>query len=149
MCLRTREKNRNRGGFSVVELLVVLAVVGVVAVIVVPQLIRAYERSRQRVTLADLRSVAVANATYRTDFGEYAAALSDIESAFGTPLPDGDAWGNDWVYSRMAEDQYTVSSYGRDGAAGPAAPDPWTDEPFEADLIVTNGAFTQAPRQEQ
>ena len=91
----------------------------------------------------------MANATYRTDFGEYAAALSDIESAFGTPLPDGDAWGNSWNYSRTADNQYTLSSYGLDGASGPAAPDPWVDEPFEADLIVTNGAFTQAPRQGQ
>ncbi len=127
----------------------VIVVIGVVAIIVVPQLITAYERSRQRVTLADLRSMALANATYRTDFGEYASALTDIESAFGTPMPDGDAWGNAWNYSRTAADQYTLRSYGRDGAAGPDAPDPWVDEPFEADLIVTNGAFTQAPRQSE
>ena len=36
-------------------------------------------------------------------------------------------------------------SYGQDGVSGPAAPDPWTGEPYAPDLIVTNGVFTQVP----
>ena len=135
----------NEHGFSLIELLIVVVVVGVLASIAVPQLVDAYDRSRQRASMADLRSIAVANATYHTDAGSYASTFEDLQPAFMNPVPPSDAWGNPWVYAAAGEDEYQVSSLGTDGASGPAPPSPWFDAPYEADLIVTNGAFTQVP----
>ena len=56
-------------GFSIVELLVVIALLGIIASIVVPQLLRAFDRTRQRRTLADMRAISGANGAYHVDTG--------------------------------------------------------------------------------
>jgi len=79
-------------GFSVIELLVVFTTIGIIATIVVPQLLMAYERTRQRRSIADMRSIAVANGTYRVDNDEYAGGLDDLTPIFMKPVPPRDAW---------------------------------------------------------
>ena len=59
-------------------------------------------------------------------------------------VPSGDGWGNAWSYAGGGA-AYTLTSFGLDGVAGPAAPDPWIAEPFEVDMVVQSGMFTQAP----
>ena len=138
MCQRDR-------GFSLVELLIVLAVVGILVIMVVPQLMTGYDRARQRASMADMRSIAVANATYHTDNNSYAGSFSDLMPAFLNPVPPDDAWGNAWGYSSADGSEYTLTSFGDDGTSGPDAPTPWVAAPFGPDLILTNGAFTQVP----
>lgn len=139
-----RRRQSGAQGFSLVELLVGFATIGILATLVVPQLLMAFERTRQRRSLADMRAIASANGTYRVDHDAYAAAMDDLIPLFMNPVPPTDAWGTAWSYG-LSGATYTLSSYGSDGAAGPAPPLAWTDEPFESDLIVVNGAFTQAP----
>jgi len=140
--------SRPSPGFSLIELLIVMALIGIISTFVVPQLITAFERSRQRRTLSDMRAIAGANGTYRVDFGDYATDLEDLEPDFMSPVPPGDGWGNTWDYQSNGIN-YALTSSGRDGASGPAAPVPWYDEPFEADMVLQNGAFTQAPSQQE
>lgn len=121
-----------------------MAVIGVVSVIAVPQLLTAYERSRQRRSMAEMRAIAGANGSYRVDMGGYASGLGDLAPDYMNPVPPLDAWGTAWVYTAN-RDSYTLTSLGLDAASGPAPPANWYDEPFEADLVVANGAFTQAP----
>ena len=135
----------NDRGFSLIELLIVLAVIGVLSTIAVPQLVRAYDRSRQRVSMADMRSIAAANGTYHVANGAFPTTFADLMPEYLNPVPPADAWNNAWAYERASDDDYTLTSYGQDGVSGPAAPDPWMGDPYDADLIVTNGAFTQAP----
>ena len=70
---------RDESGFSLIELLIVVAIVGIIATIAVPQLLDAIDRGRQRRTMADMRKVATANGTYRVDQGAYASALADLQ----------------------------------------------------------------------
>lgn len=139
-----RAVRRSAGGFSLVELLIVMALIGILATMAVPQLLQAFERSRQRRTMADMRSIAAANGTYRVDSGTYATALGDLTPDYMDPVPSVDGWGNGMTYTG-ARAAYTLTSLGLDGASGPAPPSPWNDEPFEADLVISNGTFTQAP----
>ena len=131
-------------GFSLVELLVTLAVLGLLAAIVVPQLMDALHRSRQRRTMAEMRALATANSAHRIDTGAYATARADLEPLYMVEVPVVDAWGNSWTYS-LSNDVYTLTSRGSDGAPGPAPPTPWINAPYEPDLILTNGNFSQAP----
>ena len=128
-----------------VEMLVAIAVIGVIASVAVPQLLVAYERTRQRKTMGDMREISMALGTYRVDNLVYPAAIADLQPTYMDPPPPLDGWGTAWAYATNGND-YTMSSLGLDGAPGPAPPANWIDEPFESDLVVVNGQFTQFPR---
>lgn len=136
--------NQTERGFSLVELLVVVAVLGVLAMIVVPGILSAVERARQRGTLADMHSLGTALATYKLDVGPYPGAVANLQPTYLSPVPDSDAWGNAWGYAASAG-KYELTSFGTDGAAGPATPALWVDEPYEGDLLMSGGMFTQYP----
>lgn len=135
---------RREAGFSLIELLALMAVIMIIGMVTVSQFIMAYDRSRQRSTLADMRTLAVANGTYAVDQGDYAPSLSDLQSYYLNPPPPVDRWGFAWGYT-YSEGEYSVTSHGSDGAAGPPPPPNWAGDPFECDLVVENGIFVQAP----
>lgn len=134
-------------GFSILELLIVMAIVAVIAAIGVPQFLSAADRARQRGTMADMHNIAKANAPMRLDTGSYASALSDLESqGYMNEVPDTDDWGNAWKYKlKPGKDSYELKSQGSDKKQGPKPPTPWLNEPYTSDLILVDGMFTQAP----
>ena len=81
---------------------------------------------------------------YFVDQSDYGANLADLVPYYIGTLPPVDRWGNAWTYTKNGDD-YTLTSSGSDGTSGPAAPPGWDGDPFECDLIVWNGAFTQSP----
>jgi len=140
-----RRQTDDESGFSLIELLIVVGVIGIIAAIAVPMLMNAIDRSKQRRTMGDMHSMVTANGTYKVDNQEYAPALADlVGNEYLQVLVNDDAWGNPFEYSTN-DDTYTLTSRGRDGAAGPAPPVPWVNDPFEPDIIIVDGVFTQAP----
>jgi general secretion pathway protein G len=132
-------------GFSLIELLIVVAIIGIIAAIGVPMLMDAIDRAKQRRTMGDMRSLVTANGTYMVDNQQYAPVLADLQgSEYLQIVILNDAWGNALVY-QTNQTNYTLTSLGRDGAAGPAPPVPWVNDPFEPDIVVADGMFTQAP----
>lgn len=136
-------------GISVVELLAVVTLVALLAALLAPQLLHAYERARQRATMMGMRSIAAANGSFRLDTGAYAADLQDLMPVLVYPVPPEDGWGNDWDYAVLPGDSYALTSLGKDGVAGPAPPANWRGEPFEADLVLEGGSFVQAPEAQE
>lgn len=132
-------------GFSLIELLIVVAIIGIIAAIGVPMLMDAIDRSKQRRTMGDMRTIVIANGTYHVDNQGFAPNLAALVGGeyLQVALPD-DGWGNGFVYNSGGPN-YDLTSLGRDGVAGPAAPNPWVNDPYEPDIIVNDGAFTQAP----
>lgn len=142
--INIRKLLRRDEGFSLIELLIVVAIIGIIAAIAVPQLMNAMDRGRQRRSMADMRNIATANGTIRVDTGAYAGALADLSPEYMQVAPAEDGWGTAWDYSGAA-DTYTLTSFGSDAGAGPAPPATWVNEPYEPDIIMTSGQFTQAP----
>ncbi|MFQ5742101.1 MAG: prepilin-type N-terminal cleavage/methylation domain-containing protein [Acidobacteriota bacterium] len=144
--LNTSTYTSRERGFSLVELIVVVAIIGILASIVIPALISAVDRSRQRRSMADMNILAKANATYSIDYTKFVNALTDLQPAYIQVAPVNDGWGNPFQYTVGAGNlTYTLTSLGSDGAAGPPAPTPWINNPFEPDIIMNTGQFTQMP----
>ena len=76
-----RRKNFARAGFSLVELLIVLAGVALLAALLIPALPAAKAAADAAVCRSNLRQLAAANLAYAADHGRYVAAAADIEGA--------------------------------------------------------------------
>ena len=146
MISKIRNTLRRDEGFSLIELLIVVAIIGIIAAIAVPQLMNAMDRGRQRRSMADMRNIATANGTYRVDTAAYTATLAGLQPAYMQVAPVNDGWGQVWVYVFNAgNDTYSITSWGSDSAVGPAPPTPWINDPYTPDITLTDGQFTQAP----
>ena len=145
-------QDRSARGFTLTELLVTVAIIGVVMTVAIPTLIGAMDRGRQKRTMTILRDVGTAIASYSVDQNLYpqttdVAALAAILQSEGylEMVPTADAWGNGLIYEGAALD-YTLGSAGKDGgttlslvgAGGPT-------RTFDADIVFTRGVFVQWP----
>ncbi len=66
--MRERIKMGSRAwGFSLIELLVVVAIVGIIAAILIPNLLTALQKAKQKRTVAELRNVGTAWMSWLTD----------------------------------------------------------------------------------
>ena len=139
-------RGEKQEGFTLVEMIVVVAVLGILVAIVIPALLTGVDRSRQRRSMADMNVLAKANGMYQVDSSRFAAVLTDLSPNYLQALPALDAWGHPWNYAPAGNQlSYQLSSLGKDGANGPPPPSPWYNEPFEPDIVMDTGQFVQMP----
>jgi len=161
---------RRQKGFTLLELLVVVAIIGVIAAIAIPNLLVAIQRAKQRRTMVDIRNMATAWEARNSDAGRYNAAgqANGVEGAdqritaanlemILTPtyirtVQEFDAWGTpfqayaDQPFGSATKKAsiYAIISGGKDGIieADPTT-GPFTN--FDCDIVYSNGVFLSYP----
>lgn len=102
------------------------------------------DRGRQEATMLWMQQLGKAATLYHIDHGRYVGDLGELSPNYLDWVPPTDAWGNAWEY--RGGTRITLMSLGADGRRGPLPEQPWRNsEPYEADLVMENGAFVQAP----
>src|SRR5262245_55138039 len=147
---RERPDGRREQGFSLLELLIVVALIGIIATIAILALQGALDKSKQRGTMMDMRSMASAIEVYRMDTGLYPANGLTINQLALILIPyettvvrTQDHWNHAYRYTASA-DEYSIESFGKDGIDGPDI-DFSTRFDFDRDIIVCNGLFRASP----
>ena len=129
--------------FTLIELLIVVAIIGILAALLIPNAITAIQKSKQKGTMKDMVTIATGSADFITDQGAWANATPAVASAGDlTPgcsfiqalapfyikiVPDKDLWGEPFkVYlgaaaairsidaADVGNDDFIIESYGRD-----------------------------------
>jgi prepilin-type N-terminal cleavage/methylation domain-containing protein len=141
---------KNEKGFTLIEVLIVVAIIGILAVLLIPNAITAIQKTKQKSTMKDIVSMATAAMDYTHDQGtwnisqtgdlaennEFILAISPMYIKI---CPVVDHWGNPYkVYvgaaaavrsiddTELGPEDFVIESYGRDGIS-----DGWAYNPAD------------------
>ena len=143
MTLQTIEvtaMNQNRlgdRGFTLIEILVVLTILGIMATLIIPRVMGRPEQARRVQARVQIEGIETALKLYKLDNGYYPTTEQGLQALVEAPtvgqLPRAwreggylekgkvpkDPWGNEYVYlSPGVHDDYDISAYGPDGEPG-------------------------------
>jgi prepilin-type N-terminal cleavage/methylation domain-containing protein len=138
---------KSQKGFTLIELLLVVAIIGILSSLLIPNVMVAIQKSKQKSCMGNVMLLVTGCADYVVDHGSWdgitQAGAIDVGSDFVQTLypyrlkgfPTSDAWGTAFnVYvgadavagaisgipaGDCGGDDFLVSSYGRDGESGP------------------------------
>ena len=113
--------SKRQSGFTLLELLVVIVIIGLLAGYVAPRYFSQVGKSEAQVARAQIDALEKALDQFRLEKRRYPTAeegLVAIQPYLKKTLPN-DPWGRPYVYRVPGQaGEYDVFSYGRDGKAG-------------------------------
>lgn len=125
--MKNYRQTNNVRGFTLIEILVVMAIIGMLAVMVAPNLFRQQVGAMRDAALSQISSLETALDSYRLDMNRYPDSLAELmENESGSASWNGpylrrevpmDPWGNEFEYQSNGR-SFTLLSYGADGARG-------------------------------
>ena len=123
---------RRIAGFTLLELLVVIVIIGLLAAYVAPRYFAQVGKSEVQVARAQIDALEKALDQYRLDMRRYPSTEQGLQALVARPAGEAswngpylrkavplDPWGNPYVYRNAGSgDDVEILSYGRDGRPG-------------------------------
>jgi general secretion pathway protein G len=128
---------RVRGGFTLIEILVVIAVISLLAALVAPNVFQHVGTAKDAVARSQIEMLGAALDAYRLDNGRYPSTQQGLDALWALPSAEPrpsnwrgpylrkqvplDPWGTAYVYASPGDVHptgYDLTSLGADGAVG-------------------------------
>jgi general secretion pathway protein G len=124
-------RGKKRAGFTLVEIMIVLAILGSIFALLARRIVGAQDKARQREAKIMLGQIVEALQMFNSDCGKYPEKLDYLvqkDPGCGNWGPDAyiktkkikDPWNNEFHYE-LSNGDYTLKSYGKDGREGGTA----------------------------
>lgn len=132
-----KKQRHAQGGFTLIELMIVVAILGLLAYVLVPRIMERPEEARRIRAQVDIKTIESALKLYRIDNGAYPTTEQGLSALIkkpdGEPIPKNwreggylegaaikDPWGNPFEYTSPGNDgsDFEIISYGYDGKQG-------------------------------
>jgi len=125
-------RRRSQDGFTLIELMVVILIIGLLATIVVQNLRSATDKAKRVKAQADISQIKTALDRYYLDAGSYPTSDQGLPALVAAPTSGNDLkdwggpyiervpldpWGHPYVYQSDGN-EYLLKSYGADGVEG-------------------------------
>ncbi len=131
---KRRRHGATRAGFTLIEFLVVVTIIGVLAALIFPRFFGRVGQTRQAVARANIRVLEAKIMEFQTDCSRYPTAAEGLHALLRKPADVADAWrgpyvkekdildpwGNEYGYRYPAQRglDFDLFSYGSDGQEG-------------------------------
>jgi len=128
---------KDRSGFTLIEILVVLVILGVLASFIAPKIMSRPEEAKRTKAKLEIKSLETAIKMYKLDNGSYPSTEQGLEALVNPPssgkrtdtyrqggyIEKGkvgkDPWGTNYIYlSPGRQGDFDIISYGADGEPG-------------------------------
>lgn len=134
---RSRSLRRGEGGFTLIEILVVITIIGIIMALVAPRVLNYLSEAKVKAAKIQIESFSSTLDLYYLDTGRYPSTSeglgalvqrpAGVEGWNGPYLKGGyvpnDPWGHKYVYRMPGEHgTYDILSYGVDGQEGGRGP---------------------------
>lgn len=122
-------RRRRRLGFTLVELMVVVAIIGLLAAVVTVNVMGQGHKARVERVRADMKAIGDALDLFKVDCGYYPSQLQDLwerpanarkwgPEPYLKEYPPRDPWGNEYIYEYRSGSRFEIKSLGADGSSG-------------------------------
>ncbi|MDQ1813300.1 type II secretion system major pseudopilin GspG [Massilia sp. CCM 9210] len=128
-----KKSKRPSAGFTLLELLVVIVIIGLLAAFVAPKYFGQIGKSKTQMARAQIEALDKAIDQYRLDTGTYPTTAQGLVALSAQPAGEAnwrgpylkkgipmDPWGKPYIYTSPGADEreFDLASYGNDGATG-------------------------------
>ena len=131
----TVRKNAMQAGFTLIEIMVVVVIIGILASVVVPRIMDNPDKARTAKAKNDIRALESAMDLYRLDNFTYPTTDEGLDALVNAPSSaptnwkqggyikklNNDPWGNEYLYDNDGGN-IVIYTYGADGAEGGEGP---------------------------
>ena len=132
--MNKKRRHVQRYGFTLIELMIVIVILGLLATIIMPRILSRPEQARRMKAKVDIRSIEAALSLFKTDTGRFPTTSEGLAALVTDPGIKGynsdayldkmpaDPWSNKYVYlcPGVKGKDYDLESYGKDGEDGGA-----------------------------
>jgi general secretion pathway protein G len=123
--MNSKRAKRGQQGFTLIEILIVVIIIGLIASLVAPNLIGRYERSKEEIAKAQVEMLSSGVMSFKLDMNRYPTSFEELvkgtDAKWRGPylskqtIPQ-DPWGRDYVYKVPGDHgPFDIYSLGADG----------------------------------